>query len=170
MHWLRVSVPLGLVVALGCGPTIDPSDGDGGASGTSSGAEPDSATGAAGQVDSLCGGGEPFSDACLDAYQTLCESRTDASSCEDTAPVPGGLSLMCRWAIPTRYTLSGRECLVQPAAGTCVGIAYPGDIGCTQYALAPDGTGVLELPPETECFALGWETTCDWPECSCIEP
>lgn len=138
--------------ALACGPSVT-EDGD------SSGGDDDG-------VSTLCAE-PPYDDACLAAFAQRCEKQPDPASCVAVEALPGGVALQCSWVEPERI-VDPQTCEMELAEPRCVGVAYPGDIGCSPF-LEDDG-GVLVTVPDA-CFPIGWGECddADAPEaCDCI--
>lgn len=144
-----------LMVVLACGPELAEDDGaDPGSTGTDAAPEE-------------CGDA-PYDAACEAAFAQRCEIRSGEDACLATPSLGGGVSLQCAWLQPQRVT-DLENCTLSPAEPRCVGIAYPGDIGCSSF-LDLDGD-VLLVVPEV-CFPIGWGECSDNdapPECSCLE-
>lgn len=146
---------LALSFALACDPSVDDAAGD------TDDAPPGDA------LPESCD--EPPYDAdCEEAFALRCEAQPDASSCGAVDALPGGVSLQCAWVEPERI-VDPLTCERQPAEPRCVGVAYPGDIGCSPF-LEVDGD-VLVAVPEA-CFPIGWGecTDADAPQaCACVD-
>ncbi len=144
-----------VAVAIGCGPVAGEETTDSATSG-----EPDPPPSECDEA--------PYDAACEAAFARRCEMRTDEEMCLETPSLPGGLSLQCAWIEP-QTVVDLQTCALSPAAPRCVGVAFPGDIGCSTF-LEDDGE-VLVIIPDA-CFPIGWGECSDDDapaQCSCVE-
>jgi hypothetical protein len=123
-----------------------------------------------GELPPECPDEEPYPLECQSAYRELCESRTTMQDCAGTPTLDGGLSLSCRWIIPMLVVLEAGECLTSDAPPRCIGMATPGDVGCSpHYDRQDDASAVLLLA--SDCYPMGWQecgTAHAPPECGCV--
>lgn len=148
------SWPLAFSLLLSCGPSVadsgDDTDGD----------PPDDT------LPASCDA-PPYDATCEQAFAERCEAQPDAASCDAVEGLPGGLALQCAWVEPERI-IDAQTCETEPAQPRCVGVAYPGDIGCSPYL--EDEDGVLVFVPDA-CFPIGWGECwdADAPDaCACV--
>ena len=111
---------------------------------------------------SCAGDGTPE---CEMDFMELCASRTFHEECTDTARVER-LGLECSWVVP-HVVVDVDACVLEPAAGRCVALDYPGDTDCTMWHEDGDETLVAYLG---RCYPIGWND-CDEqssPACACL--
>jgi hypothetical protein len=141
-----------LLVLVACGPRVEAEDDASASEGT--------------EIPESCDA-EPYDEVCQQDYGELCETRTDEEACIDTESLPGGVGLSCAWIEPSVAVIERDACTLEPEVGRCVGLAYPGDIGCTLWIEEAGRT--LVIVPE-QCFLIGWNR-CDLeesPACACF--